>query len=172
VYKRQGAGDLARAIAVRLREGHSAWFADNRPETGALRTSTLTLPVTPYNGTAELEFALWWDTETCCDRLTVETETDGSWTPLEMTLQARREVVESDGELSGYQGRRWHRATVTLPDETAHVRWRYETDSWWLGRGVYVDAVRIRTADGVLFNDNRPADHALWRADGFIRSSN
>lgn len=42
----------------------------------------------------------------------------------------------------------------------------------WLGRGVYADAVRIRTPAGILFEDSRPADHSLWRPGGFVRSSN
>jgi hypothetical protein len=36
---------------------------------------------------------------------------------------------------------------------------------------VYVDAVRLSTADSVVFEDDTPADHALWQVDGFVRSS-
>lgn len=172
--RRAVAGDLARAIAVHPAEGSTAWFADNAPEDGVARTTTLTLPVAPHDGRARLEFAFWWDTEACCDVVTLETTTgaEAGWTPLETSLRVGDEVAESDGEAAGYQGRRWHRATATLPPGTTQVRWRYDTDRWWLGRGVYVDAVRIRTADGVLFEDSRPADQALWRPDGFTRSSN
>ncbi|MGS2616066.1 serine hydrolase [Micromonospora sp. LZ34] len=172
--RRAVAGDLARAIAVRPAEGHTAWFADNGPEAGAPRTATLTLPLAPQDGPARLEFALWWDTEDCCDRLTIETTAEGGagWTPLTLTLSAGSDGWESDGEIAGV-GRRWHRASAVLPAGTSQVRWRYATDNWWLGRGVYVDAVRIHTAsDGVLFEDSRPADAARWQADGFAPSPN
>jgi CubicO group peptidase (beta-lactamase class C family) len=172
--RRAVTSDLARAIAVRPAEGLTAWFSDNGPETGAFGTATLTLPVVPYDGAARLEFAYWWDTETCCDVATVETIEEGetTWRPLEMSLRDGREVLESDGEVSGYQGRRWYRVTASLPEDTSQLRWRYDTDPWWLGRGVYVDAVSIRTAGRILFEDDRPADRALWHPDGFVSSSN
>jgi CubicO group peptidase (beta-lactamase class C family) len=161
--RRAVAGDLARAVAVRPAEGGTAWFTDGGPEAGTPRSSTLTLPVAPHYGSARIEFSLWWDTE-AYDRVTVETAADGGsgWTPLAMTLRAGGEVRESGGEVSGYQGRSWYRVSAVLPEGTSQVRWRYGTDSWWLGRGVYVDAVRISTPDGALFEDSRPADDALW----------
>jgi CubicO group peptidase (beta-lactamase class C family) len=169
--RRAVAGDLARAIAVRPAEGRTAWFADNAPETGTPSTATLTLPFAPPDRPARLEFSVWWDTETCCDQLTVETATDDAtgWTPLSLTLRAGTEVWQSGGELAG-PGRRWHRASAVLPAGTSRVRWRYATDGWWLGRGVYVDAVRISSAGRIVFEDSRPADDARWQADGFTRS--
>lgn len=169
--RRAVAGDLARAVAVHPAEGRTAWFADNGPEVGAPRSATLTLPVAPHQRPGRIEFSLWWDTEACCDRVTVETAPAGAsgWTPLTLTLSAGGDVWESGGEVAG-AGRSWHRASAVLPEGTSQVRWRYLTDSWWLGRGVYVDAVRISTSDGVLFEDSRPADDALWQADGFVRS--
>lgn len=166
--RRAVAGDLARAIAVHPAQGRTAWFADNGPEAGAPRTATLTLPIGPQDGPMRLESSLWWDIETCCDRLTIETASEGvsGWTPLTLTLRAGTDTWVSGGQIAG-AGRSWHRASAVLPAGTSHVRWRYTTDNWWLGRGVYVDAVRISAAGRVVFEDNRPADHARWQADGF-----
>ena len=45
---------------------------------------------------------------------------------------------------------------------TTNVRWRYTTGPAPHGRGVYVDAVRVIGPHGIIFDDRRPHDAALF----------
>ncbi len=147
--RRAVARDLARAVAVRPREGRTAWFSG----IGDARTVTLSTP--DLDGRV-LDFALWYDTEAGYDELALEVSTDDgeSWTALPYTLSG--EPVP-DGVVSGFGGRKWHDASAVLPSAPAgssgvQVRWRYASDATSQGRGVYVDRVRLdrRRLDGRL----------------------
>ena len=166
--RRAVADHLARATPVRPVEGHSAWFSGMADG----RAATLTLPLPRHDEPSTLKFGYWWDTEPGYDVATLEVSGDGgeTWRPLPMTLRAGDVVRDSDGTVSGYQGRRWHQATAPLPAGATHLRWRYATDARYHGRGVYVDAVRVSTPERVVFEDSRPADQLLWRTDGFVLS--
>ncbi|MQA23976.1 MAG: serine hydrolase [Micromonosporaceae bacterium] len=166
--RRAAAGHLARATPVRPAEGRDAWFSGM--SNGQVAKLTLALP--RHDGPSTLEFAYWWDTEAGYDTATLEASADGgaTWDRLPMTLRAGDVVRDSDGTVSGYQGRQWHHATAALPAGTTNLRWRYVTDTRYLGRGVYLDAVRVSTPDRVVFEDSRPADQLRWRADGFVLS--
>ncbi len=167
--RRAVADHFARAMPVRPAQGASAWFSGM---TNA-RVATLTLPLPHHEGSSTLQFAYWWDTEPGYDTVTLEaTGDDGvTWQALPMSLRVNDEVHESDGTVSGYQGRRWYRATAVLPPGTTQVRWRYVTDGGYVGRGVYVDAVKVSDPEQVWFEDSRPADHELWRPEGFVPSA-
>ncbi|MFI6936197.1 hypothetical protein [Streptomyces sp. NPDC050287] len=41
----------------------------------------------------------------------------------------------------------------------------------YVGRGAYVDGLRVETADGVLFDEARPADGARIEARGWTVSA-
>jgi hypothetical protein len=58
-----------------------------------------------------------------------------------------------------------------VPAGTTDLRWGYRTDPLYEGRGVYIDAVRVHGADGVLFDSERRADAALFQPDGWAISS-
>jgi CubicO group peptidase (beta-lactamase class C family) len=134
VARRAVARDLARAVAVRPRDGRSAWFSG----VGDARTVTLT---TPDLDGGLLDFALWYDTEAGYDEVILESSDDGgeTWEPLAWTLDG---ADVPDGVLSGFGGREWHRARAVVPDGS-RVRWHYESDATSQGRGVYVDRVRV-----------------------------
>ncbi|MGI5232620.1 serine hydrolase [Actinoallomurus sp. CA-142502] len=159
------AQDLARAIPVRPAEGRTAWFSQTRDKT----TATLTAPVT---GATKLSFDLWYDTEET-DLGVLETSSDGAnWTPAPFSLKAGRSSWTSDGTFSGFEDRRWAKATATLPPGTTQVRWRYTTDPLYEGRGVYVDGVRAYDAhDHVVLNGERPSDAARFVTNGWVVSS-
>lgn len=144
--RRAVARSLARAVAVRPRDGRTAWFSG----VGDARTATLT---TPDLDAGRLDFALWYDTEAGYDEVVLESSVDDgrTWQPLAFTLD---EIAVSDGVLSGFGGRAWHRASAVVP-EMSRVRWHYTSDASSQGRGVYVDRVRLgeRRLDGDLTGD-------------------
>ncbi|GAB2573310.1 serine hydrolase domain-containing protein [Streptomyces capparidis] len=166
--RRAVATALGRAVAVRPRRGRTAWFSG----TAAGTTATLALPVPA--GAAQARFWLWYDTEDGDDEAAFEASADGtSWRPVPFGLTAGRATRRTDGTVRGFGGRRWALARAALPEGTTAVRWRYTTANGWagVGRGVYVDAVRVHDArGGVLLDGERPRDAALFTPDGWALS--
>ncbi|MFB8774298.1 serine hydrolase [Streptomyces broussonetiae] len=160
------ADQLARAVPVRPAYGRTAWFSGMAGGT----TATLTLPALDTStGTARLRCALWWDTEPGADPLTLEASADGGdWLPVPFTAAGRE---HPSGAVSGWSGREWHRLTAELPSaKSLTLRWRYTTDRLYVGRGAYVDGLRVASGDTVLFDERRPADAARVRAAGWTAS--
>ncbi|MEG3630117.1 serine hydrolase [Streptomyces poriticola] len=164
---------MARAVPVRPDRGRTAWFSGM----ASSATATLTLPaLDTSSGGAALRCALWWDTEPLSDALVLEAATDGgaSWQPVPFTTDRRGATPREhpDGTADGWSGRAWHRLAARLPAARGlTLRWRYGTDRLYVGRGAYVDRLRVRAADGVLFDDARPADAARIRSEGWARSA-
>ncbi|MGW4724369.1 serine hydrolase [Streptomyces sp. NPDC004291] len=168
------ANRLARSVPVRPARGRTAWFSGMESGT----TAILALP--PVPGAARLECALWWDTEPDADAAFLEASRDGgaTWEPLPfVTARPGAEpVAHPAGAAGGWSGRVWHRLAAEVP-ETARgavpvrLRWRYTTDARYVGRGVYVDGVRVLDAAGrPLFDEARPADGARIEAVGWTTS--
>lgn len=165
--------NLARAVPVRPELGRTAWFAGMASAT----TATLTLPAldtTP--GRARLSNALWWDTEPASDVLVLEATTDGgtTWHPIPFTTARHGEQPQGhpSGSVTGWSGRVWHRVSADLPAHPAlTLRWRYTTDKLYVGRGVYVDGVRVEVGGRVLFDDGRKGDSARIVAAGWEASA-
>ncbi|MFF9624665.1 serine hydrolase [Streptomyces griseosporeus] len=162
------ANNLARAVPVRPVRGRTAWFSGMASAT----TATLALPALDTSpGDARLRCALWWDTEPQSDALVLEASTDGgvSWRPVPFTAAGQE---YPSGSVTGFSGRVWHRLTAALP---AHrqllLRWRYTTDRLYVGRGAYVDGLRVQTGDAVLFDEARPADAARVETVGWTASA-
>ncbi len=158
--RRAVARDLARAVAVQPANGSHAWFSG----VGDARTTSLTLPVTA--GSGEVEFDLWYDTEANSDILHLEASADdgASWSPVPFSLQSKGETVQTDGQVSGFGGRRWHEAEAEVPaGADLLLRWRYANDTLYQGRGVYVDGVRV---------DGHRVPDAQFSADGWELSKN
>ncbi|WP_128429702.1 serine hydrolase domain-containing protein [Streptomyces cyaneus] len=167
------ADHMARAVPVRPRHGRTAWFSGMASAT----TATLALPALDTTcGDVRLRCALWWDTEPQSDALTLESTTDGGTTwqqlPFTTTRHGERPQDHPTGTVNGWSGRVWHRLTAQLP---AHrqlvIRWRYTTDRLYVGRGAYVDGLRVETPATVLFDEARPADAARIEATGWAASA-
>ncbi|MFE1248489.1 serine hydrolase [Streptomyces sp. NPDC058735] len=164
---------LARAVPVRPVRGHAAWFSG----TAASATATLTLPALDTSaGGARLHCALWWDTEPKADVLTLESSRDGgtTWRPVPFTTSrpGADPLEHPSGSVTGWSGRVWHRLTAGVPAARGlTLRWRYATDQRYSGRGCYVDALRVAAADGVLFDEARPADGSRVEAVGWAPSA-
>ncbi|MHB9756734.1 serine hydrolase domain-containing protein [Streptomyces sp. BYX5S] len=162
--------NMARAVAVRPRAGRTAWFSGMASATSA----TLTLPdLRLASPRARLSCDLWWDTEPHSDFLFLEASTDGgsAWQPLPFTTD--RSGAHPSGAVDGYADRTWHRLTADLaPYASAplRLRWRYATDQLYVGRGAYVDGIRVLDGATVVFDDARPADSSRIEAKGWTAS--
>ncbi|MEV5431585.1 serine hydrolase [Streptomyces sp. NPDC052701] len=166
------ANALARAVPVRPARGRTAWFSGM----ANAATATLALPALDTSGGARLRCALWWDTEPRSDVLVLEaTADDGStWRAVPFTTACRDGEPRRHpaGSVTGWSGRVWHRLTADLPAaRRLTLRWRYGTDRLYVGRGAYVDGLRVEAAGGVLFDEARPADAARVRAEGWTLSA-
>jgi hypothetical protein len=99
----------------------------------------------------------------------MEVSTDGgaTWHALHGTLDRRSTSIPSDGTVTGWGERRWWKAAFPVDSHTgpATLRWRYQSDATYSGRGVYVDDVRVEGPDG-------PVTNVRWRAHGWSRSPN
>ncbi|MGW1247460.1 serine hydrolase [Streptomyces sp. NPDC002535] len=160
------ADHLARAVPVRPDRGRTAWVSGMASAT----TATLTLP--PVPGAARLECALWWDTEPGADTAVLEASADGgtTWRPVPFTTDGRTE--HPAGAVGGWSGRVWHTVSAPLSGTDALLRWRCTTDQRYVGRGVYVDRLRLLDARSrPVFDEARPADGARITADGWTRSA-
>ncbi|MFF3347160.1 serine hydrolase [Streptomyces sp. NPDC002779] len=166
------ANNLARAVPVRPRHGRTAWFSGMT----ASATATLALPALDTSaGGARLRCALWWDTEPQADALVLEASADGgaTWQPVPFTtaLPGGEPQERPAGTVTGWSGRVWHRLTADLPAaRQLALRWRYATDRLYVGRGAYVDGLRVADPDGVLFDEARPADATRITASGWTAS--
>ncbi|MET9917639.1 serine hydrolase [Streptomyces sp. NPDC059605] len=173
------ANQMARAVAVRPARGRTAWFSGRASATEA----TLALPpLRLSSGRARLDSALWWDTEPGSDFVFLEASADAgaTWQPVPFTTvpMARRPRPEPEahptGSVSGWSGRVWHRLEADLAPwrgEEVRLRWRYATDQLYVGRGVYVDAVRVEDGGRTVFDDSRPGDAARVEARGWTASA-
>lgn len=164
------ANNLARAVPVRPWRGRSAWFSGMASAT----TATLALPVLDTSsGGARLRCALWWDTEPQADALVLEATTDGgvTWQAVPFTT-TRPDESHPTGAVTGWSGRVWHGLTADLP---AHrqlaLRWRYTTDRLYVGRGAYVDGLRVGNSGGVLFDEAQPSDAERIAAVGWVAAA-
>ncbi|MGW7685473.1 serine hydrolase [Kribbella sp. NPDC054772] len=146
--RRAVAQGLALALGVGPRHGKDSWFSGTTDNA----TSTLSTKVVVPLGGAKLAFDLFVDTEDT-DLLYLETSTDGStWTKVPFTVRDRGSMVDTDGSISGSGDRHWHQVTAELGAGQRIVRWRYTSDPLYQGRGVYVDGVKITSANGVLLD--------------------
>lgn len=168
------ANQMARAVAVRPARGRTAWFSGMASASSA----TLSLPpVALTSARAGLTCALWWDTEPGSDFLFLEASADAgaTWQPVPFTTRNRPEQPEPHpaGKVSGWSGRVWHRLEADLaPWSGAELllRWRYATDQLYVGRGVYVDAIRVEDGGRTVFDEARPSDARRIEANGWTAS--
>lgn len=173
------ANQMARAVAVRPARGRTAWFSGM----ASAASATLTLPpLRIASSHARLSSALWWDTEPGSDFLFLEASADAgaTWQPVPFTTvpTSQKPLPEPEphptGAVSGWSGRVWHRLDADLVawhGKEVRLRWRYTTDQLYVGRGAYVNAVRVEDANRTLFDESRPADAARIEALGWTASA-
>lgn len=158
--RRAVAQGLALALAVAPRHGPTAWATPSLDAT----TSILRAPVELPAGGGRLSFDVFVDTE-ITDVLVLEASSDGgtSWQPVPFTTRDRHQIVQRGGTLAGSGHRTWWQADADLTRTDAAagrllLRWRFTTDATNLGRGVYVDGVKVvaRTGGVVLDGERRP----------------
>ncbi|MGW0363112.1 serine hydrolase [Streptomyces sp. NPDC002990] len=170
------ANRFARAVPVRTRHGGAAWFSGTDPG----GSGTLTLPpLTPATAAARLRCAVWWDTVPGEGAFHVEASPDGrTWQPLAFsTLRSTGGIAEQwpRGSAGGWSGRIWHRLEAPLTAAWAgrevRLRIRHSATGRYVGRGVYVDLVRVAEPGRLLFAEDRPADAGRVKAIGWTRSA-
>lgn len=164
---------LARAVPVRSERSRTAtpWFSGMARDTTAL----LTLPRVP--GATRLNCALWWDTA-AGDAVALEVSADGgeSWRPVPFTTvrPGARPTPHPSGTVGGWSERVWYGVDAPLGGThpgPVRLRWRYTTGGRYVGRGVYVDGLRLLNAAGrPVFDDDRPTDGSRVEAAGWTRS--
>ncbi|MFE3945320.1 serine hydrolase [Streptomyces sp. NPDC059118] len=174
------ANRMARAVAVRPTRGRTAWFSGM----ASAASATLTLPALRLTSShARLSSALWWDTEPGSDCLFLEASADAgaTWQPVPFTTvpTAQKPRTEPEphptGAVSGWSGRVWHRLDADLAawrGKEVRLRWRYTTDQLYVGRGAYVDAVRVEDGHRTVFDESRPGDAGRIEALGWTASAN
>ena len=171
------ADNLARAVPVSPGKGRSAWFSGM----AAGATATLTLPALRVaTGWERVRCSLWWDTEPGTGVLVLEAA-DGSagaeWVPVPFTTTRSGEEAggtHPTGSVSGWSGRVWHRLHAGLSawrGREVRLRWRYTTGGAYVGRGAYVDGLRVEDGDRTVFDDSRHGDAARVELDGWSVSA-
>ncbi|MFI0980639.1 serine hydrolase [Streptomyces sp. NPDC021093] len=166
---------MARAVAVRPSRGRTAWFSGMVSAT----TATLALPALPLSSDRGLfRCDLWWDVEPAADTLTLEVSADAgaTWQPVPFTTVRKGAEPEPHpgGTVTGWSGRVWHRAGADLAPyrgRSVVLRWRYATDVRYVGRGVYVDGLRVTEGHRTVFDEDRPGDAARVEARGWAPSA-
>ncbi|MFI1224906.1 MULTISPECIES: serine hydrolase [unclassified Streptomyces] len=172
------ANQLARAVPVRPERGRTAWFSGMAGAT----TATLALPALRLNAArARLECALWWDTEPAADHLFLEASAGGQdWQPVPFTTVRQGPGRHPDpqphpaGSVTGWSGRVWHRLEADLTawrGRDVRLRWRYTTDQLYVGRGAYVDGLKVRDGGRTVFDAERPRDAGRIEATGWAPSA-
>lgn len=166
---------LARACPVRPPSPQAAWYSGGTGQ----GTATLELPRLTVHERAQLTFRLWWDTEPDADRCTLQASVDGAaFRPV--PFRVGRGDRHADGVVEGWGERRWHRAVAAL-DEVAdltgsggevRLRWKYDTDQRYGGRGVYLHGVEVRDGKRLVFSDRRHKDADRIVTEGWHRSTN
>ncbi|MFJ9623961.1 serine hydrolase [Streptomyces sp. NPDC101181] len=175
------ANQLARAVPVRPERGRTAWFSGM----ASASTATLTLPALRLGSDrARLDCALWWDTEPAVDHLFLEVSEGtggGDWRPVPFTTSRPGPghhrpdpQPHPTGSVSGWSGRVWHRLEADLSPwrgRKVRLRWRCTTDERYVGRGAYVDALRVQDGGRTVFDAERPRDAGRIEAAGWVRSA-
>ncbi len=78
-------------------------------------------------------------------------------------------MSQTDGSVATSGTRRWLQARADLVAGPQQLRWRYTTDSSFLGRGVYVDGVRVAGQRGVALDGERHTEDFV--AQGWTEAS-
>ena len=166
--RREWAQGLALAMPVRPTTGDTAWMTGTSNAT----TATLDLPLAHLTADAKLSFDLFIDTEDQWDPFSLQVSRDGgtTWASLPYRLKDRdfrQQTIEGPLAVSGL--RRWMKAEAQVPaGDNLVIRWRHTTDNLYLGRGVYVDNIKLR---GGGWNLSPEKDSSLLVAQNWTATS-
>jgi serine-type D-Ala-D-Ala carboxypeptidase len=128
--RRQVARLTADAIPVVTPKKEPAWFAGYGDQRDAILTTKVSL-----HEPATLTYKTWYHIEPNADFGVVEVSEDGiHWT------QAGEALTGSSGD--------WITKTVSIPEKTSFIRFRYRTDATVNGRGWYVTNIKLSTSLG------------------------
>ena len=153
---------LAESLAVRPREGRTAWFSG----TANARTATLTVPVPTSARPVRLRWQQFVDTE-ASDLLTLQVSGDGGTTWATLPYRLGATTVDGPYAISGL--RRWQSASAEVPTGTTAVRWTYVQDAALSGRGIYLDGITVRDGRRLVVDTERHPDRVA--ADGWTLAS-
>ncbi|MFB8351216.1 serine hydrolase [Streptomyces niveus] len=168
------ADQMARAVPVAPESGRTAWFSGM----AAGATATLTLPALRIaTGRGRLRCSVWWDTEPVTGELVLEAARDGGdgpeWQPVPFTTTPSGQEAGTPrptGSVSGWSGRVWHTLHADLAarrGRAVRLRWRYAADGPYVGRGAYVNGLRVEDGGRTVFDDSRHGDAARVEPDGW-----
>jgi CubicO group peptidase (beta-lactamase class C family) len=161
------ATSLAKSMAVRPTAGRDAWFSG----IGNLRTATLTTrPLASRDGTLIVSFDAFVDTEET-DLLVLESSTDGTtWQPVAVRANGPGAPRGEVNALSGHGHRAWWKVCAeVVTTSSITVRWRYNTDMRYTGRGVLVDRLRVTERGRTILDGEHEA--SAFTADGWVLNS-
>ena len=159
-------------------QGRTAWFSGM-----ASATATLTLPALRLatgagaaallrcGGTPSPARMCW----SCRGVPPTAAAGPGSRCPSRRVGPVRSRTAHPTGSVSGWSGRVWHRLTADL------AAWRgargrgcaggTSTDRPYVGRGAYVDGLRVEDGDRTVFDERRQPDAARIEAAGWTVSA-
>ncbi|MBM7771396.1 CubicO group peptidase (beta-lactamase class C family) [Actinokineospora baliensis] len=139
------ATSLARALAVRPRQGPTAWYT---------ATGGATLLTPPLAATA-VRFDVFVDTDPQ-DGLVLEAGVGETWRTVPLRAVGPGAPGGEVAALSGSGHRSWWTVNAIVP-VGPHVtfRWRYVTDSRYTGRGVTIDRILVTHGGRILLNGEK-----------------
>jgi CubicO group peptidase (beta-lactamase class C family) len=144
---------LAKALAVRPRQGRDAWYTG----IGNLSTATLsTRELRAKSSTIRVAFDTFVDSEVS-DHLVLESSGDGtSWLAVPMIARGPGAPQGENSFLSGSGHRTWWNVRATVPgSDKIWFRWRFSTDRLYTGRGVLLDNIKITLGSRTLLDGEK-----------------
>ncbi|CAO0833559.1 hypothetical protein SMICM17S_11396 [Streptomyces microflavus] len=157
---------------VRPERGRTAWFSGMASASSA----TLALPALRLKSDRSPLIALWWDTEPGSDRLCWRHPRQESRCVLQHPRGRRLgppppRPATSPGGLGlrlcrGGCGSRCGGGLLAWRGRNVQLRWRYTTDQLYVGRGAYVDSLRVRDGGGHGLRLRQAPGRGTDRGDG------
>ena len=144
---------LAKAMAVRPRQGRDAWYSGiGNSDTATLSTRELRA----RDSTIQVAFDTFVDSEVS-DQLVLESSGDGvQWQTVPVTARGPGAPGGENSFLSGSGHRTWWNVRATLTgSDTTRLRWRFSTDRLYTGRGVLLDNIKITQGSQVLLDGEK-----------------